>query len=140
MEMAELPPVECELKVGDEVSFKNDYGVEFFGFNVIGFSESAENGRFIHINSDSYWFPVKPASLTKQIAAEQMDLLNINKRYFDMPELLKRMDGKGLVAIVNGYNIKWNSHLQHFSLSHDDIGVIDHHHSFETLCDDALKG
>lgn len=140
LEMNAQPPIACDLNVGDEVIFTNDNGVEFFGYSVIGFSETVEYGRFIHLNTDSYWFASKRENLTSMSANEQMALLNANKRYSDMANLLKLSADKGLVALVNGYKIVWNSYLEHFSLSHDEIGVVDHNKDFDFLCKDAKKG
>lgn len=65
-EMVDAPPKPCEFKVGDVVKFTNDYGVEFEPRKVIGFTkpEHELHGRFIHIDTDCPWFPVKPESLT----------------------------------------------------------------------------
>jgi hypothetical protein len=56
----------CDLKVGDVVTFTNDYGVSFENMIVIGFAKPEHylHGRFIHISSDSPWFPTKRESLT----------------------------------------------------------------------------
>lgn len=66
-EMVNEPPRPCDFKVGDTVKFTNDYGVEFEPRKVIGFTkpEHELHGRFIHIDTDAPWFPVKPESLTK---------------------------------------------------------------------------
>lgn len=67
------PPVPCDLKVGDTVTFTNEYGVSFDGFVVIGFAKDTEfHGRFIHAcypgdrayNGCAYWFPKLPGELT----------------------------------------------------------------------------
>lgn len=140
LEMMSKPPIDCDLNVGDEVVYTNDYGVSFYGYSVIGFSETIEYERFIHLNTDSYWFDVKRINLTKIDSKAQMERLNTNKLYCDMARLLKLSADKGLVALVNGYKIIWNSYFEHFSLSHDEIGVIDHNKDFDYLCEDALKG
>lgn len=64
-EMVNEPSKPCDFKVNDIVTFTNDYGVSFHSLRVIGFTkpEHEVNGRFIHIDSDSPWFPVKPESL-----------------------------------------------------------------------------
>lgn len=64
-ELLMQPPEGCDLKVGDKVTYTNDYGVSFHGLTVIGFAKEPCNGRFVHLDTDSYWFPVKPESLTK---------------------------------------------------------------------------
>lgn len=57
----------CEFKIGDTVQYTNDQGVVFAPRKIIGYCkpESEFNGRFIYINSDSPWFPVRPESLVK---------------------------------------------------------------------------
>lgn len=64
-EMVSTPPQPCEYKIGDIVKFTNEYGVEFGPYKVLGYTkpENQLYGRFIHLNSDSPWFPVKPESL-----------------------------------------------------------------------------
>lgn len=138
IEMMAKPPIKCDLSIGKEVIFTNEYGVSFYGLKVIGYSEEVEHGRFLHLNTDCYWFPVSRSSLQSMSFEKQMNLLNTLKSYCDMPRLLKLTEG--LVAQVNGYKIVYNSYLKHFTLSHDDIGVIDHHWDFDSLCEDAQKG
>ena len=53
---------ETDLKVGDIVTFTNDYGVVFKGYKVLGFCEP-DNDRCVFVNSDSYWFPKNPKNL-----------------------------------------------------------------------------
>lgn len=64
----------CPLKVGDFITFTNDYGVEFPHREVLGFASpeytkenfpSCEEIR-VFIDSDSYWFPNKISQLTKE--------------------------------------------------------------------------
>ena len=66
-EMVNNPPRPCDLKIGDTVKFTNDYGVEFEPHKIIGFTkpEHELHGRFVHIDTDAPWFPVKPESLTR---------------------------------------------------------------------------
>lgn len=54
------------LKVGDKVTFINDNGVIFKGHTVFGFALIPENGRFIYLDYDCYWFPAKENNLTKE--------------------------------------------------------------------------
>lgn len=140
LEMVAIAPVECDLNVGDEVIFTNEYGVSFHGLRVIGFDNSVENGRFIHLNTDCYWFPVNRQSIQKMSYQAQMALLNRTKAYVDMPYLLKSAYEHPLIANINGYHIVFNNVHNHFSLSHDEIGVIDHNSDFHYLCECALKG
>lgn len=68
-EIKKTPPVECDFKVGDTVTFTNDQGVSFPGHKVIGFAEDTSHsqyGRFIYLDYDCYWFPTSPESLTKE--------------------------------------------------------------------------
>jgi len=57
------PPEGCPYKLGDTVTFTNDYGVSFSGLKVIGFTDEPLYGRYIHLNKDCYWFPSSPESL-----------------------------------------------------------------------------
>lgn len=62
-ELVDRPPLPCALKVGDVVTFTNEFGVSFEGRKVIGFSKEVFNGdRFVHLSKDAYWFPVPPES------------------------------------------------------------------------------
>ena len=72
------------LNRGDKVMFTNEHGVTFGPYTVIGFCEPEKRihnytdlytgerkseericHRTVYINSDSYWFPVEPGSLSK---------------------------------------------------------------------------
>jgi hypothetical protein len=60
-----LPPVDCAFKPGDDVIYTNDYGLEF-PLTVVGFTPKVPDEGwkgFIYVNSCSWWFPLKPASL-----------------------------------------------------------------------------
>lgn len=58
-------PIECEFSIGETVMFTNEYGVSFSGMKIIGFADNdAFYGRFIHLDKNSYWFPVRPDELT----------------------------------------------------------------------------
>jgi hypothetical protein len=59
-----VPPIPCAFKVGDSVTFTNDYGVAFHNKIVTGFAPIVEYGRFVFLDMDAWWFPSKPASLT----------------------------------------------------------------------------
>lgn len=67
-QLCSVAPIECGLKVGDRVIYKNDFGIKFGPFEVIGFEkkEDISGGRFVYLNKDCYWFPVKAEQLTKQ--------------------------------------------------------------------------
>lgn len=66
-ELAAVPPVPCDFKVGDTVTFTNDYGLVFTGIKVIGFSREIDPDwrpeSFIYLDWASYWFPTCPAKL-----------------------------------------------------------------------------
>ncbi|MNV91952.1 hypothetical protein D3C71_1864980 [compost metagenome] len=73
--LEQTAPEGCDLKVGDVVTFVNDYGVVFPGKEVIGFytqpdSNLLKYGNFIHIDTDAYWFPHKPSELIKESLEE----------------------------------------------------------------------
>jgi hypothetical protein len=66
------PPVECGFKVGDVVTFTNEYGVKFENLVIFGFAkDDSFYGRFIHLFKDSYWFPVRPSELKLQQKPEK---------------------------------------------------------------------
>lgn len=61
------PPVACAFKPGDKVVFTNDQGVVFSDLLVTGFSPAIESrGRFIYLDTSSWWFPVRPENLKIQ--------------------------------------------------------------------------
>jgi len=66
-ELQATPTTTCDFKVGDVVTYTNDFGVSFEGNKVIGFSKPdsplLKYGKSIHLNNDCYWMPVKPESL-----------------------------------------------------------------------------
>jgi hypothetical protein len=66
-------PVGCDLKVGDIVTFINDYGVIFPGREIIGFdttNDLSKYDRFIYMDCEAYWFPHKVSELIKESEAE----------------------------------------------------------------------
>lgn len=54
-----------DLKVGDTVTYINDYGVKFLNLEVIGLCEPREYGECIFLNKSSYWAPVRPSNIVK---------------------------------------------------------------------------
>ena len=64
--MVETPPISCDFKVGDEVTFTNDFGVSFPEHKIVGFSPVVEGERFIYYNNTAWWFPCAPRQLTKK--------------------------------------------------------------------------
>lgn len=68
--MTDVPPAGCQWRVGDKVKFTNDNGVEFGPRTVQGFTlpgEEVTNGRTVYLDTDCYWFPKKPESLSPWI-------------------------------------------------------------------------
>lgn len=67
-QLCSVAPIECDLKVGDRVIYKNDFGIKFGPFEVIGFEkkEDISGRRFVYLNKDCYWSPVRSEQLTKQ--------------------------------------------------------------------------
>lgn len=59
-ELTNEAPKDSGLKVGDEVTWTNDYGVKFTN-KIIGFNYTNEHNKeynkFVHLDTDSYWFP-----------------------------------------------------------------------------------
>ncbi len=54
------------LKVGDIVTFTNDYGVKFDGLTIIGIdADESFYKRCFYLNTDAYWFPHTFSELTK---------------------------------------------------------------------------
>ena len=62
------PPKDSNLKVGDTVNWANDYGIKWthkiIGFNYNGWFQ-AEYKKFVHLDSDAFWFPHDHKTLTK---------------------------------------------------------------------------
>lgn len=60
---------EVDYKVGDKVTFTNDYGMSFPNQKIIAIGKDPElwkYGQCIYLDKDSYWHPVKPESLKLQ--------------------------------------------------------------------------
>jgi hypothetical protein len=66
----DVSPLPCKLKKGDMVTYTNDNQVSFPHMMIIGFDKPDAYGRFIHINSGSWWFPHGEAELTKEASYE----------------------------------------------------------------------
>lgn len=69
--LRQTPPVKCDFKVGELVTFTNQFGVAFPDMRVIGFADDdLFYGRFIHLagpkHPEAFWFPHAPDELTKQ--------------------------------------------------------------------------
>ncbi len=61
-------PDGSDLKVGDTVFWQNDFGVEFenkiIGYNYDGWYQEKYK-KFVHLDTDSYWFPHDHLKLSK---------------------------------------------------------------------------
>lgn len=60
-----------DLKIGDLVTFTNEYGAQFKNLEVLGFLSlshplAKDHGRVVYLSKDSYWFPVTLNSVNKQ--------------------------------------------------------------------------
>lgn len=57
--------IETEFRVGQQVSFTNEYGVRFEPFEILGFCKPTPElpDRCVYISYDCYWFPAKLESL-----------------------------------------------------------------------------
>lgn len=70
------------LRLGDKVTFLNEYGVSFENLTVIGIADETYNfyNRRFFLNSDAYWFPHKRSELTKEfVLAEKPESLSNSK-------------------------------------------------------------
>ena len=56
--------IETSLKVGDKVTFTNNYGVKFPGHRILGFCKTDEYGRCVFLDVDCYRISFRPESLT----------------------------------------------------------------------------
>lgn len=64
-----MPNPKIDFKVGDKVVFTNDYGVSFIDQTIIAigkYNDLWKYGHCIFLDNDSYWYPVKPESLSIQ--------------------------------------------------------------------------
>lgn len=70
-----VPPVPPEahqqagFKVGDVVTYTNDYGVRWTGKTITGIEYWGDQVRYFYAPSDSPWFSVPEASLKLERAA-----------------------------------------------------------------------
>ncbi|MCD8176730.1 MAG: hypothetical protein LUE98_04620 [Tannerellaceae bacterium] len=53
------------LKIGDIVTFTNNYGVSFSGLEVLGFCDPESWGGCVYLDKESFWHPVNPKNLKK---------------------------------------------------------------------------
>lgn len=71
------------FKVGDKVTYTNEYGVFFEGHEILGFSPEDFHGRFIYLDLDCYWMPQAPKNLTLYKSAECSEVLQLMDTYTD---------------------------------------------------------
>lgn len=64
--LKELP--NTDFKIGDIVTFTNEFGVTFENLEILGFRENADflPERKVYLNKSSYWFAVKLSEIKKQ--------------------------------------------------------------------------
>ena len=62
--LTDKPPENCSLKVGDVVTFTNEFGVSFEHKLIIGFDHK-EPRRPVHTANEAYWFGSHPDDLAK---------------------------------------------------------------------------
>ena len=55
--------IETDFRVGQQVSFTNEYGVRFEPHVIMGFCKPELSGRCVYLDYDCYWFPTKLKSL-----------------------------------------------------------------------------
>lgn len=64
-----IPNPKIDLKPGDRVVFTNDFGVSFTDLTVIAIGKHNDLWKYgycIYLDKESYWFPVKPESVSIQ--------------------------------------------------------------------------
>ncbi|MCY1659302.1 hypothetical protein [Chryseobacterium sp. SL1] len=56
-----------DFKIGDIVTFTNEFGVQFENLEIIGFRNNKDflPDRCVYLNKSSYWFPVKVSEIKK---------------------------------------------------------------------------
>ena len=63
-------PLNSGLKIGDKVTFTNDFGVVFKNHKVLGFTNSHllfQYGRCVYLDLDCYWMPIAPKNIKVEI-------------------------------------------------------------------------
>lgn len=57
-----------DLKIGDIVTFTNEYGVQFENLEILGFRNNNDfmPERHVYLNKSSFWFPIKLSEIKKQ--------------------------------------------------------------------------
>lgn len=60
------PNAKIDFKIGDKVSYTNNFGVVFHNLTITAIGCKHElwtYGNCIYLDKESYWYPVKPESL-----------------------------------------------------------------------------
>jgi len=57
-----------DFKIGDIVTFTNEYGVQFENLEILGFRNNTDfmPERTVYLDISSYWFAVKLSEIKKQ--------------------------------------------------------------------------
>lgn len=61
-------PSGCDFVVDEFVTYTNKNGIKFGPYKIIGFAKGVKDvnsERFIHLNNECYWFPVKLEEIKK---------------------------------------------------------------------------
>lgn len=62
-----IPNPKIDFNVGDIVVYRNDFGVSFPDVKILAIGKNNDlwkYGNCIHLDNSSYWYPVRPESLT----------------------------------------------------------------------------
>lgn len=120
---------EVNLKVGDKVMFTNDYDVTFGPHEVLAF-QPHDRGRVVYIDTDSYWFPVRPDQLSlynpqnspmTTIKIIQVSETNLTKALGSNPDLWKVADPD----LVRDYIDHLKSESKAFPYLKDEIRTLE---------------
>ena len=66
--ISDKAPNGCDFVVDELVTYTNKNGVKFGPYKIIGFAKGVKDvksERFIHLNNECYWFPVKLEEIKK---------------------------------------------------------------------------
>ena len=72
--------IETDFRVGQQVSFTNEYGVRFEPHVIMGFCKPELSGRCVYLDYDCYWFPTELKSLKPRVR-----LARIVSQQFSLP-------------------------------------------------------
>ncbi|REC40933.1 hypothetical protein [Chryseobacterium sp. 5_R23647] len=55
-----------DFKIGDIVTFTNEYGIQFENIEILGFTnDESLQERIVYLDFSCYWFPVKLSEIKK---------------------------------------------------------------------------